>query len=89
MCKQGVGGIFLQQLKAMRLNEIITPPNIDKTISSLCPVCLKIVDAHVFQEGGAVKIDKRCSDHGDLKMCIGLMLRFIEGSCVSGPLVQA
>jgi uncharacterized radical SAM superfamily Fe-S cluster-containing enzyme len=67
MCKQGVGGIFLQQLKAMRLNEIITPPNIDKTISSLCPVCLKIVDAHVFQEGGAVKIDKRCSDHGEFK----------------------
>ena len=49
------------------LDEIITPPNIDKTISSLCPVCLKIVDAHVFQEGGAVKIDKRCPDHGDFK----------------------
>ena len=58
----------MQKLKAMRLNEIITPPSIiDKTISSLCPVCLKVVDAHIFQEGKAVKLEKRCPDHGDFK----------------------
>lgn len=95
--KQETGVILLQQLKAMRLDEIIPPPNIDKTISSICPVCLKIIDAHIFLEGKAVKIEKQCSDHGDFKDLYwsdaALYRRFIRfwacGSGVENPIVSS
>jgi uncharacterized radical SAM superfamily Fe-S cluster-containing enzyme len=41
------------------------PHFIDKTVSSLCPICLKIIDAHIFQKGEAVMIEKRCKEHGN------------------------
>ncbi|MCJ7442986.1 MAG: radical SAM protein [Methanotrichaceae archaeon] len=40
---------------------------IDKTVSSLCPICLKIVQAHIFEETGKVFMEKYCEDHGDFR----------------------
>src|SRR5512136_2465265 len=40
---------------------------IDKTVSSLCPVCLKVVQAHLFQEGDKVFMEKRCGVHGNFR----------------------
>ena len=40
---------------------------IDKTVSSLCPVCLKVVSAHIFQENGKVLMEKECDDHGSFR----------------------
>ena len=40
---------------------------IDKTVSSLCPVCLKVVSAHIFQENGKVLMEKECKDHGTFR----------------------
>ncbi|MDD1752272.1 MAG: radical SAM protein [Methanotrichaceae archaeon] len=38
---------------------------IDKIVPSLCPVCLKVVQAHLFQEGEKVFMEKRCEAHGN------------------------
>ena len=32
---------------------------------SLCPVCLKVVDAEVYEENGEVRIRKKCEEHGE------------------------
>jgi uncharacterized radical SAM superfamily Fe-S cluster-containing enzyme len=40
---------------------------IDKRVSSLCPICLKVIPACIFQEGRAVMIEKHCEEHGDFK----------------------
>jgi len=40
---------------------------IDKKVSSLCPVCLRVVQARVFSEDGRVYIEKRCEEHGDFR----------------------
>lgn len=42
-------------------------PLIAKNILSLCPICLKVIRARIFQEGGAVMIEKHCEEHGDFK----------------------
>jgi len=42
----------------------MTITTINKRIHSLCPYCLKVVEASVFEEGGAVKIEKKCKEHG-------------------------
>ena len=35
-----------------------------KTTQSLCPECLQIVDARLFEEDGAVYMEKTCAEHG-------------------------
>jgi len=35
-----------------------------KTTKSICPECLKVLDATIFEEGGKVFIKKECSEHG-------------------------
>jgi len=42
-------------------------PLIDRIVPSLCPVCLKVIDARIFQEGEAVEIEKHCREHGNFK----------------------
>jgi len=39
----------------------------ERTVFSLCPICLKVIDARIFQEGGAAMIEKRCEEHGYFK----------------------
>ncbi|NYT02036.1 MAG: radical SAM protein [Methanosarcinales archaeon] len=41
--------------------------SIDKDVPSLCPICLRAVDARIFQENGAVMIRKNCPDHGEFQ----------------------
>jgi uncharacterized radical SAM superfamily Fe-S cluster-containing enzyme len=43
------------------------PTNIDKTVSSICPVCLSVIPAHIFQEGSEIFMEKRCEDHGEFR----------------------
>ena len=34
---------------------------------SLCPKCLEVIPAEVVDDGGVVKIRKKCPAHGDFK----------------------
>ena len=38
-----------------------------KNTKSLCPECLKILDAEVYSEGNEIFIEKECPDHGNFK----------------------
>jgi len=40
---------------------------IDKDVTSLCPICLRVIDAHIFQERDAIMICKKCPDHGEFQ----------------------
>ncbi len=40
---------------------------IDKVATSLCPVCLRPVEARIFQDGNIVRIAKNCPDHGNFE----------------------
>ncbi len=40
---------------------------IDKTVSSICPVCFKVIPAFIFREDGKVFMWKRCPGHGEFK----------------------
>jgi uncharacterized radical SAM superfamily Fe-S cluster-containing enzyme len=41
--------------------------NLIKNTKSICPDCLKVLDATIFEEGGKVFIKKECPDHGSFK----------------------
>lgn len=43
------------------------PANINRVVPSLCPVCLSVIPARIFQEGSEVFMEKRCEAHGDFK----------------------
>jgi uncharacterized radical SAM superfamily Fe-S cluster-containing enzyme len=38
-----------------------------KWTESLCPECLKVISAHLFEENGAVYMEKTCAEHGDFR----------------------
>jgi len=40
------------------------PKGLPKTTQSLCPECLKIVPATIFEQDGKVMMEKECPDHG-------------------------
>ena len=35
-----------------------------KTTRSICPECLKVIDATIFEKNGEILIKKDCPDHG-------------------------
>ena len=39
--------------------------NFIKETKSLCPECLKVLPATIYEEGGKVYIKKRCPEHGE------------------------
>jgi len=49
------------------MKSIVQPLVIDRTVFSLCPICLKVINARIFQEKEAVMIEKRCEEHGYFK----------------------
>jgi uncharacterized radical SAM superfamily Fe-S cluster-containing enzyme len=51
----------------MSLNSTVNPLVGDRTVSSLCPICLKVIRARIFQEGRKLIKEKRCEEHGDFK----------------------
>ncbi|MFB3764025.1 MAG: tetraether lipid synthase Tes [Methanotrichaceae archaeon] len=51
----------------MSSNSTIDSISEDRIVSSLCPVCLRVIRARIFQEDGAVMIEKCCEEHGDFK----------------------
>ena len=66
---------------------------IDKTVSSICPVCLEVIRAHIFQDGENVFIEKQCQTHGEFKDLywsdVALYRKFYryfcEGSGIENP----
>jgi len=38
-----------------------------KWTESLCPECLKVIDARLFEENGAVYMEKTCAEHGEFR----------------------
>ncbi len=65
-----------------------------KTISSLCPQCLKVIPAELYEEGGKVLMRKSCPEHGECRDIYwgdaGMYLRnerwtFDTGCGVSNP----
>jgi uncharacterized radical SAM superfamily Fe-S cluster-containing enzyme len=40
---------------------------VDKIVSSLCPECLKVIQAHIFSDDDKVFIEKTCLEHGYFK----------------------
>jgi hypothetical protein len=38
-----------------------------KWTESLCPECLKVIDARLFEEAGAVYMEKTCAEHGEFR----------------------
>jgi len=45
---------------------------------SLCPVCLQVIDATLYEEQGQVLMDKTCSEHGDFKELISSDAEFFR-----------
>ncbi|MEA2075888.1 MAG: radical SAM protein [Euryarchaeota archaeon] len=41
--------------------------NLIRTTKSICPVCCRTVDATVYEENGAVWMEKSCAEHGTFK----------------------
>ena len=35
-----------------------------KTTKSLCPECMSVIDAQIYEEGGVVYLGKTCEKHG-------------------------
>ena len=38
-----------------------------KITQSVCPECLQVIDARLFEENGAVYMEKTCATHGDFR----------------------
>jgi hypothetical protein len=38
-----------------------------KTTQSICPECLQVIDARLFEEDGAVYMEKTCAEHGEFR----------------------
>jgi len=38
-----------------------------KTTQSICPECLQVIDARLFEEDGAVYMEKTCVEHGEFR----------------------
>jgi len=38
-----------------------------RTTKSICPVCYRIIDAKLYEDNGAVYIEKSCAEHGTFK----------------------
>jgi 7,8-dihydro-6-hydroxymethylpterin dimethyltransferase len=43
------------------------PANINKVVSSLCPICFNVISARIFQEGSEIFMEKRCEAHGEFR----------------------
>ncbi len=41
--------------------------HIIRTTKSICPVCYRIIDANLYEENGAVYMEKSCAEHGTFK----------------------
>ncbi|UCD20809.1 MAG: radical SAM protein [archaeon] len=41
-----------------------------RTVESLCPVCLKHLDAKIYEKDNKVFMEKTCKEHGSIKECL-------------------
>lgn len=42
-------------------------PTLIRTTKSICPVCYRIIDAKLYEENGAVYMEKNCAERGTSK----------------------
>ena len=55
-------------IKRMNLTGLVALQVIrERVVKSLCPICKKVIDARIYQEGNAVIITKKCEYHGEFK----------------------
>ncbi len=45
----------------------VSAPTLIRTTKSICPVCYCIIDANLYEERGAVYMEKSCAEHGAFK----------------------
>ncbi|OPY49693.1 MAG: molybdenum cofactor biosynthesis protein A [Methanosaeta sp. PtaU1.Bin060] len=72
------------------------PTNFEKTAFSLCPICLKVVPARIFNDGDDVFMEKRCEEDGDFRELlwhdVSLYKRFYsylsDGQGLKDPLAE-
>jgi len=38
--------------------------NLIRTTKSICPICYRLIDANVYENNGAVYMEKSCAEHG-------------------------
>ena len=40
------------------------PRGLPKTVESVCPECMRLIDARLFEHDGEVWMEKTCPEHG-------------------------
>ncbi|HEX8984033.1 MAG TPA: radical SAM protein [Bryobacteraceae bacterium] len=46
------------------------PHGLPKTTQSLCPECVRVIEARIFEEDGRVIMEKCCPEHGSFRDCV-------------------
>jgi uncharacterized radical SAM superfamily Fe-S cluster-containing enzyme len=70
---RGTGKTVVQRYKESReINATVTMPSklrkgLPRRTGSLCPECVKIIPAVLYEEAGALVMKKECQDHGEFK----------------------
>jgi uncharacterized radical SAM superfamily Fe-S cluster-containing enzyme len=59
--------LTLKHFENHRLQGIVKKMNAIKNTKSICPECLKVLDATIFEDHGKVYIKKKCSEHGSFQ----------------------
>lgn len=54
------------RLNNLRLS-VVSKLNVNKKTKSICPECLKVLDAEVFEQDGEVLLRKECPEHGSFQ----------------------
>jgi uncharacterized radical SAM superfamily Fe-S cluster-containing enzyme len=65
----------------------------EKMVDSLCPVCLRVIEARIFLEGDAVMMEKCCEEHGkfrdvywsDARLYFKFMRYHCDGDGIENP----
>jgi uncharacterized radical SAM superfamily Fe-S cluster-containing enzyme len=53
-----------------------TPKGLPKTVTSICPECLRRIEAVLYEKDGAVRMRKVCPEHGEFRDLISSDARF-------------
>ena len=87
---------MLETMKMNCLNETSLSFEVERIIPSLCPVCLKPIDARLYQDGRKVLMEKWCSLHGHFRDLYfsdaGIYRKFMlfnaRGSSMESPIAK-
>lgn len=96
------GGTAVEEKREIRQTRTGAPikpitRGLPKTVESLCPECLKVIPARMFEENGRVMMEKTCPEHGYFKDLywsdVDLYLKaerwhFMDGEGFENPLTE-